>query len=153
LAKQRLHNSCITVPKEGCLELKWGTPPNVNAQEMRATEAPQPPAREQSRTRGPTIKDLKRDPEPVRGSRTKGANPPAFRVGPTVGPLSVSDRSKGYLVLPKVPRKLLTLRSLQICQGSGVGSIPIGRSNILKNLRYRLIFHIFQNYNFVANLG
>jgi hypothetical protein len=31
-------------------------------------------------------------------------------------------------VLLKVPRKLLTLRSLQTCQGSGVGSIPIGRS-------------------------
>jgi hypothetical protein len=31
-------------------------------------------------------------------------------------------------VLLKVPRKLLTLRPLQICQGSGVGSIPIGRS-------------------------
>jgi len=27
-------------------------------------------------------------------------------------------------------------------QGSGVGSIPMGRSNILKNLSYRLIFHI-----------
>jgi hypothetical protein len=53
---------------------------------------------------------------------------PAFRVGPTVGPLSVSHRSKCYLVLLKVTRKLLTLRSLQTCQGSGVGSIPIGRS-------------------------
>ena len=52
---------------------------------------------------------------------------PAFRVGPTVGSLSVSDRSKCYLVLLKMPRKL-TLRSLQTCQGSGVGSIPIGRS-------------------------
>jgi hypothetical protein len=57
----------------------------------------------------------------------KGANPP-FRVGPTVGPLSVSYRSKCYLVLLKVPRKLLTLHSLQTCRGSGVGSIPIGRS-------------------------
>jgi hypothetical protein len=49
-------------------------------------------------------------------------------VGPTVGPLSVSDRSKCYLVLLKLPRKLLILRTLQTCQGSGVGSIPIGRS-------------------------
>src|SRR4029077_20639845 len=47
------------------------------AQERRATEAPQPPARKQSRTRGPTIQDLKRNPQPVRGSRTKGANPPS----------------------------------------------------------------------------
>jgi hypothetical protein len=47
---------------------------------------------------------------------------PAFRVGPTVGPLSISDRSKCYLVLLKVPRKLLTLRSLQTCQGSDVES-------------------------------
>src|ERR1700693_133569 len=53
---------------------------------------------------------------------------PAFRVGPTVGPLSVSSCSKCYLVLLRVPRKLLTLRSLQTCQGSGVGSIPISRS-------------------------
>jgi hypothetical protein len=53
---------------------------------------------------------------------------PASRVGPTVGPLSVSDRPKRYSVLLKVPRKLLTIRSLQTCQGSGVGSIPIGRS-------------------------
>jgi hypothetical protein len=44
---------------------------------------------------------------------------PASRVGPTVGPLSVSDRSKRYLVLLKVPRKLLTLHSLQTCQGFG----------------------------------
>src|SRR6266478_1603945 len=64
--------------------------------------------------------------EPDRGS-DEGCQP-AFRVGPTVGPLSVSDRSKCYLALLKVPRKLLTLRSLQTCQGSGVGSIPIGRS-------------------------
>src|SRR6266404_2017091 len=64
--------------------------------------------------------------EPARGS-DEGCQP-AFRVGPTVGPLSVSDRSKCYLVLLKMPRKLLTLRSLQTCQGSGVGSIPIGRS-------------------------
>ncbi len=69
--------------------------------------------------------------EPARGS-DEGCQP-AFRVGPTVGPLSVSDRSKCYLVLLKMPRKLLTLRSLQTCQGSGVGSIPIGRSIILKN--------------------
>src|SRR5216683_3998025 len=76
--------------------------------------------------------------EPARGS-DEGCQP-AFRVGPTVGPLSVSDRSKCYLVLLKMPRKLLTLRSRQTCQRSGVGSIPIGRSNTLKNLRYRLIF-------------
>jgi hypothetical protein len=43
--------------------------------------------------------------------KNKGCQP-AFRVGPTIGPLSVSDRSKCYLVLLKVPRKLLTLRSL-----------------------------------------
>jgi len=59
-------------------------------------------------------------------------------VGPTLGPLSVSDRSKRYLVLLKVPRKLLTLRSLQTCQGSGVGSIPIGRS--IKSSTYRIRF-------------
>jgi len=52
----------------------------------------------------------------------------AFRVGPTAEPLSVSDRSKRYLVFLKMPRKLLKLRALQTCQGSGVGSIPIGRS-------------------------
>src|SRR6267143_1877912 len=75
------------------------------AQESRATQAPQSPSRKQSRT-----------------------------FGPTVGPLSVSGRSKCYLVLLKMPRKLLTHRSLQTCQGSGVGSIPIGRSIIQKNL-------------------
>jgi hypothetical protein len=74
----------------------------------------------------PTI-SMKNKSEPVRDSNTRGCQP-AFRVGPTVGPLSVSDRSKRYLVLLKVPRKLLTRRSLQNCQGSGVGSIPIGRS-------------------------
>jgi hypothetical protein len=42
---------------------------------------------------------------------------------------------------------------LQTCQGSGVGSIPIGRSIKIKQLRKRLIFHIFQNYNLIANLG
>src|SRR5216684_1371397 len=74
--------------------------------------------------------------EPARGS-DEGCQP-AFRVGPTVGPLSVSDRSKCYSVLLKMPRKLLTLRSLQTCQGSGVGSIPIGRST--KSSTYRLYF-------------
>src|SRR5712692_7751076 len=74
--------------------------------------------------------------EPARGS-DEGCQP-AFRVGPTVGPLSVSDRSKCYLVLLKMPRKLLTLRSLQTCQGSGVGSIPIGRS--INSSTYRLCF-------------
>jgi hypothetical protein len=53
---------------------------------------------------------------------------PAFRVGTTKGTLSVSDRSKRYWMLLKMPRKSLTILSLQICQGSGVGSIPIGRS-------------------------
>jgi len=48
------------------------------------------------------------------------SNQPAFRVEPTVGPLSVSDRSKCYFVLLKMPRKLLTLRSLQTCQASDV---------------------------------
>jgi hypothetical protein len=71
-------------------------------------------------------------------------------VGPTVGPLSVSDRSKRYLVLLKVPRKLLTLRSLQTCQGSGVGSIPIGRSILFKRLRSSFSFHSFQNINLIA---
>jgi hypothetical protein len=55
---------------------------------------------------------------------------PAVRVGTTEGTLSVSDSSKCYWVLLKMPRKSLTILSLQICQGSGVGSIPIGRSNI-----------------------
>jgi hypothetical protein len=63
----------------------------------------------------------------VRRPRTKGCQP-AFRVGPTIGPFSLSDPSKCYLVLLTVPRKSLTILSLQICQGSGVGSIPIGRS-------------------------
>jgi len=53
---------------------------------------------------------------------------PAFRVGTTKGTLTVSDRSKLYRMLLKMPRKFLTILSLQICQGSGVGSIPIGRS-------------------------
>jgi hypothetical protein len=48
-------------------------------------------------------------------------------------------------VLLKVPRKLLTLRSLQTCQGSGVGSIPIGRSILFKQLRRRQRFAYFQN--------
>jgi hypothetical protein len=56
-------------------------------------------------------------------------------------------------MLLKVPCKFLILHWLQICQGSGVGSIPIGRSILFKQLRRRLIFHIFQNYNLIANLG
>ena len=49
-------------------------------------------------------------------------------MGPTEGPLRVSDRSKCYQTLSKLPRKSLTLRFLQTCQGSGVSSILIGRS-------------------------
>jgi hypothetical protein len=52
-----------------------------------------------------------------------------------------------------MPCKSLKIRPLQICQGSGVGSIPIGRSIKIKQLRKRFIFHIFQNYNLIANLG
>ena len=48
------------------------------------------------------------------------SNQPAFRVEPTVGPLSVSDRSKRYSMLLKVPCKLLTRRALQNCQASDV---------------------------------
>jgi hypothetical protein len=44
---------------------------------------------------------------------------------------------------------LLTLRSLQICQGSGVGSIPIGRSILFAQLRRRFIFHVFQ-FNWIC---
>lgn len=47
------------------------------AQERRAAQAPQSPARKQSQTRGPTIQDLSRNPELVRGSTIKGANPPS----------------------------------------------------------------------------
>ena len=36
-------------------------------------------------------------------------------------------RSKRYRMLLKVPCKFLIFRWLQNCQGSGVGSIPIGR--------------------------
>jgi hypothetical protein len=42
--------------------------------------------------------------------------------------------------------------SIEASQASDVGSIPIARSNISKHLRESLIFHIFQNYNFVAIL-
>jgi len=38
----------------------------------------------------------------------------------------------------------LTILSLQICQGSCVGSIPIGRSILFKQLRRRLIFQLNQ---------
>jgi hypothetical protein len=38
-------------------------------------------------------------------------------------------RSKRYRMLLKVPCKFLIFRWLKNCQGSGVGSIPIGRSN------------------------
>src|SRR6266481_445405 len=41
-------------------------------------------------------------------------------------------------MLPSVPPKLLTHRFLQTCQGSGVGSIPIGRS--IKSSTYRFCF-------------
>jgi len=70
----------------------------------------------------------------------------AFRVGPTEGPLRVSDRSKCYRTLPKRPRKSLILRYLQTCQGSGVSSILIGRSIKISNLhRFKQlpIFHHF----------
>jgi len=65
-------------------------------------------------------------------------------VGTTKGTLSFSDCSKRYRMLPKLPCKLLTRRPLKICQGSGVGSIPIGRSILFKPLRRRFIFHFFQ---------
>jgi hypothetical protein len=47
-------------------------------------------------------------------------------------------------MLPKEPCKLLTRRSLKICQGSGVGSIPIGHCIIQKKFRRLLVIHIFQ---------
>jgi len=53
-------------------------------------------------------------------------------------------------MFPKVPHKFLIFRWLQNCQGSGVGSIPIGRSIKIKQLRKRFIFHIFQNYNLIG---
>src|SRR5260370_3388546 len=106
----------------GALELAMKVAPRMFASRVRSSSCPT--------NRGVFF-------EPARGS-DQGCQP-AFRVGPTVGPLSVSDRSKCYLVLLKMPRKLLTHRSLQTCQGSGVGSIPIGRSIIQKNLRCRLI--------------
>src|SRR5260370_12886024 len=51
-------------------------------------------------------------------------------MGTTEGTLSVSDGSSCYPELLKVPRKFLIFRWPQNCQGSGVGSIPIGRSNL-----------------------
>jgi hypothetical protein len=42
--------------------------------------------------------------------------------------IKCSDRSKRYSMLLKVPRKFLIFHWLRTCQGSGVGSIPIGRS-------------------------
>jgi len=72
----------------------------------------------------------------------------AFRVGPTEGPLRVSDRSKCYRTLPKLPRKSLILRYLQTCQGSGVSSILIGRSiksatyTDLSSFPFSIIFHL-----------
>src|SRR5260370_15164967 len=105
----------------GALELAMKVAPRMFASRVRSSSCPT--------NRGVFF-------EPARGS-DEGCQP-AFRVGPTVGPLSVSDRAKCYLVLLKVPRKLLTLRSLQICQGSGVGSIPIGRS--IKSSTYRFCF-------------
>src|SRR5260370_29081978 len=103
----------------GALELAMKVAPRMFASRVRSSSCPT--------NRGVFF-------EPARGS-DEGCQP-AFRVGPTVGPLSVSDRSKCYLVLLKMPRKLLTLRSLQTCQGSGVGSIPIGRS--IKSSTYKL---------------
>jgi len=41
-------------------------------------------------------------------------------------------------MFPKVPHKFLIFRWLQNCQGSGVGSIPIGRS--IKSSTYRFCF-------------
>ena len=41
--------------------------------------------------------------------------------------------------------------SIEASQASDVGSIPIARSR-KKSTRSRLIFHIFQNINFVARL-
>jgi hypothetical protein len=61
--------------------------------------------------------------EPLLGSGLRGNN---------LRNISVSDRSKRYLMLLKVPRKLLILHLVNTCQGSGVGSIPTGRS-ILQN--------------------
>jgi hypothetical protein len=43
-------------------------------------------------------------------------------------------------MLLRVPGKLLKYRTPQICQGSGVGSIPIGRSINFKHLRRSLFF-------------
>jgi hypothetical protein len=75
---------------------------------------------------------------------------PAFRVGTTKGTLSVSDRSKRYWMLLKMPRKSLTILSLQICQGSGVGSIPIGRSILFKQLLHHLtLLSIFAHVDLV----
>jgi len=75
---------------------------------------------------------------------------PAFRVGTTKGTLSVSDRSKRYWMLLKMPRKSLTILSLQICQGSGVGSIPIGRSILFKQSLYHLtLLSIFAHVDLV----
>src|ERR1700675_257960 len=64
--------------------------------------------------------------EAARGSH-EGCQP-ASHVGTTEGTICVPDRSKRYRMLPNASRKFLTILFLQICQGSGVGSIPIGRS-------------------------
>jgi hypothetical protein len=55
-------------------------------------------------------------------------------------------------MLLKVTRKFLIFHWLQTCQGSGVGSIPIGRSIKTNKLRSNRVFHVFQNINFVAKL-
>jgi cholesterol transport system auxiliary component len=63
--------------QNGLSEVAGGLDQYFSTHAAVASQVPQSPARKQSRTRGPTIQDLKRNPEPVRGSRTKGANPPS----------------------------------------------------------------------------
>ncbi len=53
----------------------------------------------------------------------------------------------------KVPRKSLTILSLQTCQGSGVGSIPIGRSNLFKQLRRCQRFAYFPKHREMVLFG
>ena len=71
-------------------------------------------------------------------------------VGPTEGPLRVSDRSKCYRTLSKPTRKSLILRSLRTCQGSGVSSILIGRSIKISNLHRFKRLPIFHHFPFEA---
>jgi hypothetical protein len=60
-----------------------------------------------------------------------------------VFPFIFQVRAPLNLLSAAVPARY-RIQLLQPCQGSGVGSIPIGRSILFKHLGRRLIFHFFQ---------